>query len=129
MHIIGNTVKYYLVQRIEIAIHKICFNLCTDTQTTVSTNTIDGVTNNTGRFGAHENRIAMAATCPIASIKKRIVGGDEASIGEYPWLALIGYVSAGGSDITWSCGGSLIGNKYVLTAAHCVTGLPGSYTL
>ena len=89
---------------------------------------MDVITNNTGRFGNHENRIALAAKCPIP-LKERIVGGEEASIGEYPWLALIGYTSGRGSDVTWSCGGSLIGNKYVLTAAHCVTGLPGSYKL
>ena len=58
-----------------------------------------------------------------------IVGGEEASIGEYPWLALIGYTSRGRSGVIWSCGGSLIGNRYVLTAAHCVTGLPGNYQL
>ena len=82
----------------------------------------------TGRFGSHENRMALAAKCPIA-IKERIVGGEEADIGEYPWLALIGYTSRGGRGVIWSCGGSLIGNRYVLTAAHCVTGLPGSYQL
>ena len=102
-----------------------------ETTNTENSNTVievDAITNNTGRFGSHENRMALAAKCPIA-IKERIVGGEEASIGEYPWLALIGYTSRGRSGVIWSCGGSLIGKRYVLTAAHCVTGLPGNYQL
>ena len=59
----------------------------------------------------------------------RIVGGEEADVGEYPWLALLGYTSARGGDPQWKCGGSLIGDQHVLTAAHCVTGLPGSFKL
>ena len=123
-----------MVLKTQIAIYDIVIHTSnsTETKTTARTNTIDVddvITNNTGRFGDHENRIALAAKCPIFSICSRIVGGEEACLGEYPWLALIGYTSGKGSDVTWSCGGSLIGNKHVLTAAHCVTGLPGSYKL
>lgn len=43
----------------------------------------------------------------------RIVGGFETSINENPWqISLQAYGSH-------SCGGSIIGNKWVLTAAHC----------
>eukprot|EP00092_Neocalanus_flemingeri_P017447 GFUD01018873.1.p1 GENE.GFUD01018873.1~~GFUD01018873.1.p1 ORF type:complete len:621 (+),score=132.83 GFUD01018873.1:14-1876(+) len=48
----------------------------------------------------------------------RIVGGNEASPHEYPWQ--IGLVSSFGS--TPYCGGSLISDTWVLTAAHCTTG-------
>uniref|UniRef100_A0A6P7FRE0 CLIP domain-containing serine protease n=1 Tax=Diabrotica virgifera virgifera TaxID=50390 RepID=A0A6P7FRE0_DIAVI len=48
-------------------------------------------------------------------------GGIEAAINEHPWMALLGYTTRFGR-IKWSCGGSLISNRYVLTAAHCVTG-------
>ena len=127
-------VYIYIFLKTEIAIYDIVIHTCnsTETKTTASTYTIDVVdviTNDTGRFGNHENRIALAAKCPIFSVCNRIVGGEEACLGEYPWLALIGYTSGRGSDVTWSCGGSLIGNKHILTAAHCVTGLPGSYKL
>jgi secreted trypsin-like serine protease len=64
--------------------------------------------------------------CPLQEHFNRIVGGSEAPIGEYPWLAVLGYsgknVYTGtitGRD-KWQCGGSLIGDQYVLTAAHCV---------
>ncbi|XP_072395725.1 phenoloxidase-activating factor 1-like [Diabrotica undecimpunctata] len=48
-------------------------------------------------------------------------GGLEADLNEHPWMALIGYTTRFGRT-KWSCGGSIISNRYVLTAAHCVTG-------
>lgn len=48
----------------------------------------------------------------------RIVGGAETQIGEYPWLAMIFYSKTGKHE----CGGSLIHEQFVLTAAHCLSG-------
>ena len=83
------------------------------------------------RFKTHKNRAALASSCPITGhdhlLAVRIVGGLEAKIGEYPWLALIGYAVGEHGNIQYRCGGSLIGDKYVLTAAHCVTNLPTTY--
>ncbi|XP_028135555.2 phenoloxidase-activating factor 1-like [Diabrotica virgifera virgifera] len=54
------------------------------------------------------------------NIEAFIVGGTEAGLKEFPWMALLGYRNTVGK-IEWNCGGSLISNRYVLTAAHCVT--------
>uniref|UniRef100_A0A182JX59 CLIP domain-containing serine protease n=1 Tax=Anopheles christyi TaxID=43041 RepID=A0A182JX59_9DIPT len=55
------------------------------------------------------------------SIGMRIYGGENADIDEFPWLALMQYENRKG-ERKYSCGGSLINQRYVLTAAHCVTG-------
>ncbi|CAG7717287.1 unnamed protein product [Allacma fusca] len=53
---------------------------------------------------------------------EKIVGGELAYIREYPWtVALVRYSSFGGSKRPF-CGGTLINNRYVLTASHCVDG-------
>lgn len=54
--------------------------------------------------------------CGLAR-RTRIVGGEEAKEGEYPWLAAL---SRRGK---FYCGGALISKKHVLTAAHCMYGM------
>ena len=45
----------------------------------------------------------------------KIVGGENARIGEFPWQAMLAYES-----ITRTfCGGTLLLEKFVITAAHC----------
>ena len=60
--------------------------------------------------------------CGKRNIVYNIGGGRKAKIGEYPWMALLGYDSPNvdGNEIFYVCGGSLINKKYVLTAAHCI---------
>ncbi|XP_021962868.1 trypsin-1 [Folsomia candida] len=56
--------------------------------------------------------------------ERRIVGGEPAKINEYPWtVALLRKNWLGIVSITAFCGGTLINDRYVVTASHCVDGM------
>ena len=51
---------------------------------------------------------------------ERIVNGEEVSLHKYPWAAHLTMYSFLSSKI---CGGAIISDEWILTAAHCVHGL------
>jgi len=46
-----------------------------------------------------------------------VLGGEDTSIGEFPFLGLLG--KERGGTVQWFCGGSIINKWFVLSAAHC----------
>ena len=59
-------------------------------------------------------------TNPRFEISERIIGGSRSDVGEFPHFAALTYQDVEKSNVTFDCGGALISNKHVLTAAHCI---------
>ena len=60
--------------------------------------------------------------CGVPTIPRtKIVGGDVVTPGSWPWQI---YFKIDASDRTRTpyCGGSLVGDKWIVTAAHCTDG-------
>lgn len=68
------------------------------------------------------DKLPDKSICGIQNEETRIIGGETTEIGEFPWLVLLKYKNTDGSDAGFQCGGTIINNRYVLTAAHCLRG-------
>eukprot|EP00092_Neocalanus_flemingeri_P025855 GFUD01028022.1.p1 GENE.GFUD01028022.1~~GFUD01028022.1.p1 ORF type:complete len:397 (+),score=85.51 GFUD01028022.1:124-1314(+) len=66
---------------------------------------------------SHSSRLDI---CQSKKFQVRITGGEEAEINEFPWAALL-EIKVDGANKPFRCGGTLVNDKYVLTAAHCVS--------
>ncbi|XP_058448403.1 CLIP domain-containing serine protease B4-like [Malaya genurostris] len=77
------------------------------------------------------DRINLLPRAPVCGIQysDRIVGGERTKIDEYPWTARIQHHDRRSNEYGFHCGGSLINELYVLTAAHCVVGIPKAWTV
>ncbi|KAI8320567.1 trypsin-like serine protease [Martensiomyces pterosporus] len=60
---------------------------------------------------------AFAAPSSYPLIEKRVVNGHAASEGEYPYTVR---VTLSANNMVSSCGGTIIGEQAVVTAAHCL---------
>lgn len=59
--------------------------------------------------------------CGVVGDQDRILGGNETGIDQYPWMALVEYISKKNMRLL-SCAASLINKRYLVTAGHCVVG-------
>ncbi|EDW60927.1 trypsin [Drosophila virilis] len=63
-------------------------------------------------------RECSSCRCGLINTERKIVGGQETRRHQYPWMAVLLLFGH------FHCAGSLINDLYVLTAGHCVEGLP-----
>ncbi|XP_016928338.2 trypsin-1 [Drosophila suzukii] len=91
------------------------------TSTTTTRRTTKSTTTTTSRPTVANfpiERDCVTCRCGLINTLYKIVGGQETRVHQYPWMAVILIYDR------FYCSGSLINDLYVLTAAHCVEGVP-----
>ncbi|KAK9701886.1 Trypsin [Popillia japonica] len=77
------------------------------------------LTDNDGKSVSNSTSLRMCSQYykSDGTVYVAVVGGEDARPKEFPHIALLGYGDP--NNIVWQCGGSLISDRYILTAAHC----------
>ncbi|XP_066984559.1 clotting factor G beta subunit-like [Macrobrachium rosenbergii] len=97
----------------------------TTTPTTTTTTTTPTTTSTTTSTSTSTSTSTTTTTTPPFLCRCgrrnpiiRIVGGQTTTVNEYPWQ--VGLTTPTGTKPY--CGGSIVSNQWIVTAAHCVTG-------
>jgi len=70
-------------------------------------------------FGLKNQNTGNSCQCGVRGTGRRIVSGENAETGEFPWQVRLEVIGGGPDDF---CGGTLLSSDTVLTLATCVDG-------
>ena len=70
--------------------------------------------------GIQSNSCGIRKFAP-QEVALRIVRGENATLGEFPWMAMVhSLIMTGDSYLDHYCGAALINERFVVTAANCL---------
>lgn len=72
--------------------------------------------------GDGSSLLPQPPNCGGVTIDNKIYGGEDTDLNEFPWTVLLEYRRLNGNGLSTSCAGTLINQRYILTAAHCLVG-------
>merc|ERR1719369_1858482 len=98
--------------RCQLATESYYTSTTTTTESSMTTTSGNSVASTTA---TSSNSTGSSCQCGIPNRSNRIVGGVETEVNEYPWQVAL--VSPNGRSPF--CGGTLISDRHVVTAAHC----------
>lgn len=102
-----------------------CANTCSNVRkltATTNTTTTTAQPIDPSTLGTWLPNLDNNESCGVDLNSNQIVGGKTAKVGQFPYLALLGYWRGG--IYFYACGGTLINRRYVVTAAHCQGSTP-----
>ena len=69
--------------------------------------------------------IGLSQTCGNANGVTRIIGGYNSAPLRWPWMCHLEIRYQEEANVYYGCGGTLLSNEWVVTAAHCVASEAG----
>nr|XP_018907781.1 PREDICTED: venom serine protease Bi-VSP-like [Bemisia tabaci]XP_018907782.1 PREDICTED: venom serine protease Bi-VSP-like [Bemisia tabaci] len=92
--------------------------------TTMRSKTTSGPNKSQNLTRINERMKLLPSDCgkrEVSPLQRKVVGGEPAVLGEYPWIVALGFRNQFIADAVpkWSCAGTLITDRHVVTAAHC----------
>lgn len=72
------------------------------------------------KYDGHRNYHKFPRACGESIAKDRIQNGDKAQLFEHPWMVVIIHKERSTGNSYTNCGGSLVNDRIILSASHCV---------